>query len=183
MRATVIRFTALALSCLLTTAFIPACGPGGCRPSHIVSLGEVTVTSYQAVVEQTDGAPHITADGTDLRETDERVCALSRDLLFFGDGPAQWGDMVWLYIPGEPELSGAWVVRDTLAAEIYREGKMVPIEQHVDLLVSTIGKWRGRALLISRGPEHKSVHEMQTRKAPRRILSRQKVDRWQDVTL
>ena len=135
-----------ALSCFVTTAFVPECGPG--RTRHFVSLGRVTITSYQAVVEQTDGAPFITADGTDLRETDERVCALSRDLLWRWGGPVRWGDLVWLYVPGHPELSGPWTVRDTMAETIFRDGKEVPLICHVDLLTEIYDRWTGRALLI-----------------------------------
>lgn len=130
---------AMALSCLLTTAFVPENGPG----SPYVSLGRVTVTSYQAVEEQTDGDPFITAEGTDLRETDGRVCAVSQDMLWFKGGVLRWRDTLVLYIPdypGGPIVRCA--VRDTMAARIVR---------HVDLLDGVYGKWAGRALLIRRG--------------------------------
>jgi len=138
------RLWLFALACLLTTGWLYEDGDSVAT----VSLGQVTVTCYQAVPEQTDGAPHITADGTDLRETDERICALSRDLLWRWGGPAQWGDLVWLYIPRHPELSGPWTVRDTMAETIFRNGEEVPLVRHVDLLTDTIGRWSSYALLI-----------------------------------
>ena len=117
-----------------------------------VSLGQVTITVYQMVESQTDGNPHITADGTDLRETNEVVCALSQDLMFFRGGPAQWGDALWLCIPNYPEGPVVeCIVRDTMAETIYRVGKEVPLVCHVDLLDGAYGKWAGHALLIRRG--------------------------------
>lgn len=129
---------------LLTVAWVYEDGDS----TATVSLGKVAITSYQAVVEQTDGAPFITADGTDLRETDERVCAVSQDMLWFKGGVVQWGDTLWLYIPRYPEGPVVQcVVRDTMAAKIYRDGKLVALVQHIDLLDGDYGKWTGRALL------------------------------------
>ena len=130
---------------LLTIAWVYEDGDS----TTAIHLGQVTVTPYQAVEEQTDGAPFITADGTDLRETDERICAVSQDMLWCYGGVARWGDTLWLYIPRYPEGPVAQcIVRDTMAETIFRNGVEVPLVRHVDLLVSTIGKWQGRALLI-----------------------------------
>ena len=141
------RLLLVALSCLLTTGWLYEDGGG----IAAVALGRVAVTTYQSLESQTDGNPFITADGTDLRETDERICALSRDLLWRWGGPAQWGNQVWLFVPGHPELSGPWTVRDTMAAEIYRSGELVPLRRHVDLLDGIYGRWTGYALLIKEG--------------------------------
>jgi len=133
---------------LLTIAWVYEDGGG----VETVSLGAVTITSYNAVPSQTDGAPFITADGTDLRETDERICAVSQDFLWCYGGAARWGDTLWLYIPGYSEGPVVQcIVRDTMAVEIYRNGKLVPLVRHVDLLDGIYGKWTGRALLIRRG--------------------------------
>lgn len=135
---------------LLATAFVPECGPE--RPYRFVSLGRVTVTSYQAVEQQTDASPFITADGTDLRETtNEQICAVSQDMLWFRGGVVRWGDTLVLYIPDYPEGPVVrCVVRDAMAPEIYRNGELVPLVRHVDLLTETYGRWTGRALLIRR---------------------------------
>lgn len=140
----------LSLACLFTIAWIPECGPRGCGRPIFISLGHVSVTSYQPVEWQTDASPFITADGTDLRETDERICAVSQDMLRWNGGKLRWGDKIILRIPGHPELSGPWVVRDTMAATIYRNGHEVPLVRHVDLLMDGNGKWQGRALLVKK---------------------------------
>ena len=144
----------LSVACFLTTAWVPECDPDGCGPSMPVSLGRVSVTSFQAVEGQTDRTPFITADGTDLRETDEQICAVSQDMLWFKGGPIRWGDLLWLYIPHYPEGPVVQcVVSDTMAATIFRNGKEVPLMQHVDLLSNIYDKWTGRALLI-KGDAH-----------------------------
>ena len=126
---------------LLSVAWVYEDGGG----MATVPLGQVTITSYQAVESQTDGNPFITADGTDLRETNEQVCAVSQDLLWFMGGVVRWGDTLWLYTP--PAVAQC-VVRDTMAATVFRGGEEVPLMQHVDLLDGVYGKWTGRALLI-----------------------------------
>ena len=137
----------IALSCLLTLGWFYE----DTDNVATASLGKVTVTTYQAVESQTDGNPFITADGTDLREADERICALSQDFMWFGGGLVQWGNAVWLYVPDHPELTGYWVVRDTMALTVYRNGVEVPLVRHVDLLTKEYGRWTGYALLIRRG--------------------------------
>ena len=130
---------------LLSVAWVYEDGGG----MATVPLGQVTVTSYQAVESQTDGNPFIAADGTDLRETNEQVCAVSQDFLWFMGGVIRWRDMLVLYIPGYPGGPVVQcVVRDTMAATIFRSGEEVPLIRHVDLLDGVYGKWTGRALLM-----------------------------------
>ena len=71
--------------------------------------------------------------------------------MWFGGGNARWGDLVWLYIPRHPELTGYWVVRDTMAETVYRGGVEVPLVQHIDLLTEEYGRWTGYALLVGGG--------------------------------
>lgn len=101
------------------------------------AIGDMTVTIYHAVPEQTDSTPMITASGLDLEGhnvKDLRVCALSRDLLSRWGGPIEYGDQIYIDLP-DPELSGWWTVEDTMAKRW---------KNHIDLLVPTSrkgGKW------------------------------------------
>lgn len=103
----------------------------------VLGLGDLTVTIYHAVPEQTDSTPMITASNLNLTGLDleaERICALSRDLLKRWGGPIQYGDQVYLDLP-DPELRGWWTVEDTMAARW---------TNRADLLVPTSrtgGKW------------------------------------------
>ncbi|MCK4302641.1 MAG: hypothetical protein KAY24_00170 [Candidatus Eisenbacteria sp.] len=127
----------LLLASLLTTAYFPEVGPRKPSPS-LIPLGQVEITTYQAVPEQTDGDPFMTASGVDLRQVSERICALSQDLLRHKKGPA-WKDRVILCIPGRPDLSGPWTVVDTMHERV---------TQHVDLLIDEYDKWSGYAWLV-----------------------------------
>jgi 3D (Asp-Asp-Asp) domain-containing protein len=103
----------------------------------VLSLGDLTVTIYHAVPEQTDSTPMTTASNLDLTGLDleaERIVALSRDLLARWGGPIEYGDQVYLDLP-DPELRGWWTVEDTMAARW---------TNRADLLVPTSrkgGKW------------------------------------------
>lgn len=103
----------------------------------VLSLGDLTVTIYHAVPEQTDSTPMTTASNLDLTDLDleaERICALSRDLLERWGGPIQYGDQVYIDLP-DPDLRGWWTVEDTMAARW---------TNRADLLVPTSrtgGKW------------------------------------------
>lgn len=59
----------------------------------IIFIGNLTVTSYRSVPEQTDQTPYITSTG-------ERVhkygIAVSQDLLKKNGGPLEYGDMVYV---------------------------------------------------------------------------------------
>lgn len=75
----------------------------------------VTATVYNAVPEQCDDSPNVTADGTKFDPTiagSYRYCALSRDLLKRWGGPYDYGEVVLL--KGAGPLNGKWVVRDTM---------------------------------------------------------------------
>lgn len=78
---------------------------------------DVTVTMYNPVPGQTDDTPNIVADGThfDVEIASElRWIAVSRDLLKRWGGPLNYGDKVHLIIPGSPEKSGIYTVKDTM---------------------------------------------------------------------
>ena len=136
---------ALLLALLLVPAAALACridGPGYAAPP--VRLPVRVVTVYHATVEQTDDTPLVTADGS--RITPEivasgRWCAVSQDLLWFRGGPLHFGDTISITSIGE--LSGFFVVHDTMATKVYRNGAWEPVVGYVDLLVDedVIGYW------------------------------------------
>jgi len=113
--------------------------PQDAGETQLLALGDMTVTIYHAVPEQTDSTPMITASGLDLEGLDleqVRVCALSRDLLARWGGPIDYGDQIFIDLP-DPKLSGWWTVEDTMAKRW---------TNHIDLLVPTSrrgGKWTG----------------------------------------
>jgi len=82
----------------------------------LVRLPVRVITVYHATVEQTDDDPFTTADGTtwdaDTIAT-QRIAALSWEMLERWDGPVEYGDAIWVEIPGS-NLSGLWWVHDTL---------------------------------------------------------------------
>ena len=134
---------------LLALLLVPAAtlayridGPGYTAPP--VRLPVRVVTVYHATVEQTDDTPLVTADGS--RITPEivasgRWCAVSQDLLWFRGGPLHFGDTISITSIGE--LSGFFVVHDTMATKVYRNGAWEPVVGYVDLLVDedVIGYW------------------------------------------
>lgn len=96
----------------------------------------VTATVYHAIPEQTDMSPMITADGTDVSGMDlmdERIIAVSRDLLKRNGGNYSFGDRVVVH--GAGELDGVWTIRDTMNDRFTKK---------IDFLVPeyiTGGKW------------------------------------------
>lgn len=82
-------------------------------------LGNMTVTSYRSVPEQTDSTPFITATGEHVTP---HGAALSRDLLERWGGPVSYGD--YIYIEG----IGIKVVNDTMHPRH---------KNHVDIWVAT----------------------------------------------
>lgn len=112
--------------------------------SKLLSI-KVTATVYNAVESQTDSSPHITADGTDIREIDinrHRVLAVSPNLLKRFGGMLSFGDSV--IVNGIGEYSGYWIVHD-VTNDRY--------ENRIDLLVPNhirVGYWE-RAVLTIRG--------------------------------
>lgn len=121
---------------MIMVAFIPLRVGLAAHPKVRVTgaRAKVTVTVYQAVEGQTDESPNVTADGTIIyNEEEQRICAVSRDLLRSG---VRYGSTVTVGgIEDCPELNGEWAVHDTMADWV---------ENHVDLLVpmdGCIGKW------------------------------------------
>lgn len=65
----------------------------------------VTVSAYNAVRNQTDSTPHITANGKHVKPG---TCAISRDLIARGWAP---GDLLYV-----PSLNATFEIADTMAA-------------------------------------------------------------------
>ena len=105
----------LLLALLLVPATALACRIDG--PSYAVPpvrLPVRVITVYHATVEQTDDDPFTTADGTTWDTiAEQRIAALSWEMLERWDGPVEYGDAIWVEIPGS-NLSGLWWVHDTL---------------------------------------------------------------------
>lgn len=94
----------------------------------------VTATVYHAEGKQTDKHPFITADGTDVRKSKDRILSVSHNLLKRGGGCLSYGDSV--LISGTGVYDGYWVVRDTMSKRF---------KNRVDFLVSKKSKhnkWR-----------------------------------------
>ena len=75
----------------------------------------VTGTVYCPVKGQCDSSPLITADMskielTKLAKGELRWIAVSRDLL----KKYQYGQKVYIEVPGKPELNGVWEIHDTM---------------------------------------------------------------------
>lgn len=87
-----------------------------------VTIGNIPVTAYRSVPNQTDNSPFLTSIG-------EHVCkdgvAVSQDLLEKNGGPLRYGD--WIYI----EDIGLKRVNDTMHPRI---------TQHIDVWVKTLGE-------------------------------------------
>jgi len=139
----------LLLALLLVPAAALACridGPGYAAPP--VRLPVRVVTVYHATVEQTDDDPFTTADGTTWNAdtiAEQRIAALSREMLDRWGGPVSYGDAIWVEIPGS-DLSGVWWVRDTMRDKVYKRatGTWEPLRGYVDLLVPAhvMGCWQ-----------------------------------------
>jgi len=137
----------LMFTLLLVPAAALACridGPGYAAPP--VRLPVRVVTVYHATVEQTDDDPFTTADGTAWDAdtiAEQRIAALSREMLDRWGGPVSYGDAIWVEIPGSG-LSGLWWVRDTMRDKVYRRGTWEPLRGYVDLLVPAhvMGCWQ-----------------------------------------
>ena len=103
-----------------------------------ILIGNMTITSYRSIPEQTDSSPFITSTGEHV--TPHGV-ALSRDLLKRWGGSIDYGD--YIYIEGY----GIKVVNDCMADywcldREWRKGKRVCIKKkyirnHVDMWVET----------------------------------------------
>ena len=87
---------------------------GYCEYYEVLSF-DVTVTTYNPTIHQTDSTPNETADGTIIKPwkaTDYRYVALSRDLLSRWGGPFEYGD--YIIIEGTDKWDGVYQVRDTM---------------------------------------------------------------------
>lgn len=104
-----------------------------------ILLGNMTITSYRSIPEQTDNTPFITATG---EHVNPHGIALSRDLLKRWGGPVDYGDYVYL------EGYGIKVVNDCMANYWCLQYKLVKsrrhcikkkyIRKHVDIWVKTL---------------------------------------------
>lgn len=79
---------------------------------------EVIGTIYNAVPEQCDSSPLITADNSrinlsDLEQGTLKWVALSRDLLKRWGGPYNYGDTIYVHHT-DGRLRGKWIVHDTM---------------------------------------------------------------------
>jgi hypothetical protein len=134
-------------------------------------LTGVVATVYHAVASQTDDTPFTTADGTrvdpaKVASGEQRIAAVSRDLLSRWGGPLHYGDRI--IVKGAGDLDGAWFVHDTMNR---RYGKTAPSFDHgvrgvvsphplptyevdgfhhLDLLVPSnrLGKWLGVEVVL-----------------------------------
>jgi len=78
----------------------------------LVSTMTFQVTSYRSVPEQTDSTPFRTSIGTRVRKG---ICAVSRDVVNKQDtGLLKYGDIVWIEVINDPELSRFCLVADTM---------------------------------------------------------------------
>lgn len=84
-----------------------------------VLIGNMTLTSYRSVPEQTDDTPYHTSIG---ERVSPRGCAVSRDLLKRWGGPLNYGDLIYI------EGVGYRFVNDTMNQRH---------KQHVDIWVET----------------------------------------------
>ena len=138
----------MAALCLVVSPAVTLAHPveGAGRVAPQVRLDVRVVTVYHLAVEETDSEPFATADGTRIYSTDQRIAALSREMLARWGGSVSYGDMIWVEVP-DSSLSGLWTVRDTMATKVYRSGVWEPVVGYVDLLVSedVMGYWDDNA--------------------------------------
>lgn len=111
---------------------------------------EIKATYYNPVPEQCDGDPLITADMShiDLEKLENREIrwvAVSRDMLSRWGGPFNYGDTVYIYHNNQPELTGMWIIHDTMNARH---------RKRIDFLLSLADKIKGKFgnILISKKP-------------------------------
>ena len=98
---------------MVTLLLLAIAIPGRVAPP--VTLPVEVATVYHAVPEQTDNTPRVTADGTHITG-DQRIAAVSQELLWYNGGPVRYGDYLWVEI--DSELRGLWQVHDTMWAGV-----------------------------------------------------------------
>ena len=92
---------------------------GYCEYYEVLSF-DVTVTTYNPTIHQTDSTPNQTADGTIIKPwlaTNYRYVALSRDLLARWGGPFEYGDYVVIEGTDNGKWDGIYQVKDTMSAK------------------------------------------------------------------
>lgn len=104
-----------------------------------VEVSGITGTYYNAVPEQCDGSPLVTADGskidlTKLKNWDIRWVALSRNLLSRWGGPFDYGDTIYVQHKNS-KIKGYWVVHDTMNKRAVNK---------IDFLVSLDNEFPGK---------------------------------------
>lgn len=120
-----------------------------------VLLGNMTITSYRSIPEQTDSTPFITATG---EHVSPHGIALSRDLLKRWGGSVAYGDYIYLEGYGIKVVNDCmadyWCVQYELIKSKRRCVKKKYIRKHVDIWVKTareekeIGWRKGNLMLI-----------------------------------
>jgi len=96
----------------------------------VIFLGNLQITSYRSVPEQTDSTPFITATG---QHTHDSGVALSRDLLSRWNGSVRYGDIIYIDGFGFKVVNDCMNKRHTKAVDIwvetYKEEKAIGIRQ------------------------------------------------------
>jgi len=123
-----------------------------------ILLGNMTITSYRSVENQTDSTPFITSIGEPVHP---HGVALSRDLLRRWGGPVEYGD--YIYIEGygikvvNDCMADYWCLQYAIIKDKNHCIKKKYIRKHVDIWVETyaeekqIGWRKGDIILIKIG--------------------------------
>ena len=102
----------------------------------VTLLGNMTITSYRSVEEQTDDTPYITSTGEYVHSAG---VALSRNLLKRWDGSVEYGDLVYI------EGYGFKIVNDCMDAR-HRNAVDIWVATHEE--EKAIGVRRGKVWLV-----------------------------------
>jgi hypothetical protein len=152
----------------------------------------VTATAYEAVVNQTDDEPFVTADNSRIPRSygsHTRWLALSRDLLRPWGGPFEFGDRV--RVRGiSPALDGVYTIHDTMnrryhhcldvlvhprehvtisraGVKIQRISPLQPLT-NTSILLTSLRSSRKRTVAHRRTRTHQAVAQHSSRKSHRR---------------
>lgn len=103
-----------------------------------ILIGNMQITSYRSVKEQTDDTPFITSTGDHVHS--EGV-ALSRDLLSRWGGPISYGDVVYIEGYGTKVVNDCMNARHTNAVDMwvssYAEEKEVGVRRGKVWIIKT----------------------------------------------
>lgn len=83
-----------------------------------VLIGNMTLTSYRSVPEQTDDTPFHTSVG---EKVSVRGCAVSRDLLKRWGGPLNYGDLIYIEGIGFKFVNDCMALRHKQSIDIWVE--------------------------------------------------------------